>query len=34
LKSAVRDAMPSSRVINFSRVGEKRFTALFGNGEG
>jgi DNA-binding transcriptional ArsR family regulator len=33
LKWAARDATPGSRVVNFSRVGEKRFAALFGNGE-
>jgi hypothetical protein len=34
LKWAARDATPGSRVVNFSRNGEKRFAALFGNGEG
>lgn len=34
LKWAARDAVPGSRVVNFSRHGEKRFAALFGNGEG
>jgi DNA-binding transcriptional ArsR family regulator len=34
LKWAVRDPTPGSRVVNFSRNGEKRFAALFGNGEG
>ena len=34
LKWAARDPTPGSRVVNFTRVGEKRFTALFGNGEG
>jgi|SRR5665213_911641 len=33
LKWAARDATPGSRVINFSRNGEKRFAALFGNAE-
>lgn len=33
LKWAARDAAPGSRVVNFSRNGEKRFAALFGNGE-
>lgn len=33
LKWAARDAAPGSRVVNFSRTGEKRFAALFGNGE-
>ena len=33
LKWAVRDATPGSRVVNFSRVGEKRFAALFGDHE-
>jgi DNA-binding transcriptional ArsR family regulator len=32
LKWAARDAAPGSRVVNFSRNGEKRFAALFGNG--
>jgi DNA-binding transcriptional ArsR family regulator len=32
LKWAARDAAPGSRVVNFSRHGEKRFAALFGNG--
>jgi DNA-binding transcriptional ArsR family regulator len=32
LKWAARDATPGSRVVNFSRSGEKRFAALFGNG--
>src|SRR5258705_4071879 len=31
LKWAARDAEPGSRVVNFSRTGEKRFAALFGN---
>ena len=30
LKWAARDATPGSRVVNFSRTGEKRFYALFG----
>ncbi len=30
LKWAARDASPGSRVVNFSRNGEKRFAALFG----
>jgi DNA-binding transcriptional ArsR family regulator len=34
LKWAARDSAPGSRVVNFSRGGEKRFQALFGNGEG
>ena len=34
LKWAARDAAPGSRVVNFSRQGEKRFAALFGVGEG
>jgi hypothetical protein len=33
LKWAARDATPGSRVVNFTRAGEKRFAALFGNGE-
>ena len=33
LKWAARDATPGSRVINFSRSGEKRFEALFGDHE-
>jgi DNA-binding transcriptional ArsR family regulator len=33
LKWAARDAAPGSRVVNFSRNGEKRFAALFGEGE-
>jgi DNA-binding transcriptional ArsR family regulator len=32
LKWAARDAAPGSRVVNFSRNGEKRFSALFGAG--
>jgi DNA-binding transcriptional ArsR family regulator len=30
LKWAARDAAPGSRVVNFSRQGERRFAALFG----
>jgi hypothetical protein len=30
LKWAARDPAPGSRVVNFTRAGEKRFTALFG----
>ena len=33
LKWAARDDAPGSRVVNFSRTGEKRFAALFGGGE-
>src|SRR5215831_17001288 len=33
LNWAARDTAPGSRVVNFSRNGEKRFAALFGNGE-
>ena len=33
LKWAARDDAPGSRVVNFTRTGEKRFAALFGNGE-
>jgi len=33
LKWAARDTAPSSRVVNFTRAGEKRFAALFPNGE-
>ncbi|QOZ33850.1 transcriptional regulator [Bradyrhizobium sp. CCBAU 53421] len=33
LKWAARDTTPGSRVVNFSRNGEKRFAALFGAGE-
>jgi DNA-binding transcriptional ArsR family regulator len=32
LKWAARDATPGSRVVHFSRAGEKRFSALFGTG--
>src|SRR5437868_9297062 len=31
LKWAARDATPGSRVVNFTRAGEKQFAALFGN---
>ena len=31
LKWAARDATPGSRIVNFSRLGEKQFAALFGN---
>jgi DNA-binding transcriptional ArsR family regulator len=31
LKWAARDAAPGSRVVNFSRTGEKRFATLFGD---
>src|ERR1700716_1600948 len=31
LKCAARDSAPGSRIVNFSRNGEKRFAALFGN---
>jgi DNA-binding transcriptional ArsR family regulator len=31
LKWAARDDAPGSRVVNFTRSGEKRFAALFGN---
>jgi hypothetical protein len=33
LKWAARDTAPGSRVVNFSRNGEKRFAALFGNSD-
>src|SRR6202051_4306978 len=33
LKWAARDTAPGSRVVNFSRAGEKRFAALFGESE-
>jgi DNA-binding transcriptional ArsR family regulator len=33
LKWALRDITPGSRVVNFTRNGEKRFSALFGEGE-
>ena len=32
LKWAARESAPGSRVVNFSRIGEKRFAALFPNG--
>src|SRR5947207_7944654 len=32
LKWAARDDAPGSRVVNFSRTGERRFAVLFGNG--
>jgi DNA-binding transcriptional ArsR family regulator len=32
LKWAARDTTPGSRVVNFSRQGEKNFAALFGSG--
>jgi len=31
LKWAARDPTPGSRVVNFTRTGEKQFAALFGN---
>ena len=34
LKWAARDAAAGSRVVNFTRNGEKRFAALFGNANG
>jgi len=34
LNWAARDATPGSRVVNFTRNGEKRFAALFGAGGG
>jgi len=34
LKWAARDATPGSRIVNFSRNGESRFAALFGDGKG
>jgi DNA-binding transcriptional ArsR family regulator len=34
LKWAARDPTPGSRVVNFTRSGEKRFAALFPNSEG
>ena len=34
LKWAARDTTPGSRVVNFTRAGEKRFAALFPHGEG
>ena len=33
LKWAMRDPAPGSRVVNFTRNGEKRFSALFGDSE-
>jgi DNA-binding transcriptional ArsR family regulator len=33
LKWTARDDAPGSRVVNFTRTGEKRFSALFGGGE-
>jgi DNA-binding transcriptional ArsR family regulator len=33
LKWAARDAAPGSRIVNFTRNGEKRFAALFGDSE-
>ncbi len=33
LKWAARDPAPGSRVVNFTRTGEKRFAALFGDAE-
>jgi DNA-binding transcriptional ArsR family regulator len=33
LKWAARDEAPGSRVVNFTRSGEKRFAALFGDSE-
>jgi DNA-binding transcriptional ArsR family regulator len=33
LKWAARDSAPGSRVVNFSRTGEKRFAALFCTGD-
>jgi hypothetical protein len=33
LNWAARDATPGSRVVNFTRNGEKRFAALFGDAE-
>jgi DNA-binding transcriptional ArsR family regulator len=33
LNWAARDTAPGSRVVNFTRTGEKRFAALFGKGE-
>jgi DNA-binding transcriptional ArsR family regulator len=33
LKWAARDTVPGSRVVNFTRAGEKRFAALFPNSE-
>jgi hypothetical protein len=33
LNWAARDPAPGSRVVNFTRTGEKRFAALFGNSQ-
>ena len=33
LKWAARDSAPGSRVVNFTRNGEKRFAELFGKSE-
>jgi hypothetical protein len=33
LKWAARDPSPGSRVVQFTRQGEKRFAALFGDDE-
>jgi hypothetical protein len=33
LKWAARDSTPGSRVVNFTRHGERRFAELFGNDE-
>jgi hypothetical protein len=33
LNWAARDATPGSRVVNFTRTGEKRFAALFGSAQ-
>jgi hypothetical protein len=33
LKWAARDSTPGSRVVNFTRNGESRFAALFGDSE-
>jgi len=33
LKWAARDTAPGSRVVNFTRIGERRFATLFPNGE-
>jgi hypothetical protein len=34
LNWAARDSAPGSRVVNFTRTGEKKFAALFGANEG
>jgi DNA-binding transcriptional ArsR family regulator len=34
LNWAARDSAPGSRVVNFTRTGEKKFAALFGTSEG